>query len=1661
MNQLSTETVEYDPFAQAAVERVCATSEAQREVWLADRLSDQASLAFNESVELRLRGELDAIALRAALRNLLRRHEALRATVGPEGTELLIAARSSADAAEIPTFDLRHLGEVERREALARAVVSAVETPFNLERGPLLRAAIYRNEDREHVLLMTAHHVICDGWSWGVIVEDLGSLYAEQLGLAPGPDDPQRYSDYVDWETHLSAGPEMAEHERFWVDLYSGNSLPALDLPTDRPRGKVRTFSSRRVDVTLGADLVAQVRQLGARFGSSAFSTFFTGFAALMHRLTGQDDIVVGVPSAGQAASGMTSLVGHCVNLLPVRTGFASDATFITLLRDCSSSLLGAYEHQAMTYGSLLKKLPIHRDPSRLPLVSVMFNIDQAVKSRFDGFPALDVELRSNPRHCENFELFVNAAQLDGGLRLECQYNTDLFDEQTVRRWLDSYAVLLRAAVAAPEQPFARLGWLTEGDDAMLRGFQPTRTWFPRTDLMHSSLERQAAKEPDRVALSFGEIRQTYAELDQRANQVARILRARGVRRGARVGLCMSRGPGMVAALLGVLKAGAAYVPLDPNFPQSRLNYYAEDAKLAVLLTESSVTTGPRSWCADAATRVVLLDDVSLWTKTPTAPIDADADSAQPEDVAYVIYTSGSTGKPKGVCVPHRAVVNFIESMRHEPGLNRDDRLAAVTTLSFDIAVLELLVPLSVGAQVEIVSRETAMDGNLLSALLRRINATCMQATPGMWRLLLDAGWQGGVDFKALVGGEALPPDLAEALLDRTGELWNMYGPTETTVWSTVWHVERSALGCGVSIGRPIANTTVWILDEHRQPCPVGVPGEICIGGDGVTLGYLDRDELTAERFIADPRSERPDARLYRTGDRGRWRNDGLLEHLGRLDFQVKVRGYRIELGEIETVCVEHPTVGQCVVMAREDVPGDVRLVAYCVAQAGAAIDEAALRKHLRDKLPEYMIPQHVVALAAVPLLPNGKIDRKSLPMPESSVVDSKRERILPGNELERKVVSAMESVLNLPGLSIDDDFFAMGGHSLLAARLTSRLNRDLGISLPLRTLFEAPTAAGLAAAVETTLSQNRPKREPIRHLPGRRTAPLTVMQERILFVMQMYPDRTMYNTPSAHRLLGAMDVSAFERALAEMVRRQPALRTHIAKNPEGDRYVQIIDEHAEVALGHVDLSHIADPAEREAELARRSQEIFDTPMDIARAPLVRACLYRLGQEEHALVFMPHHLFWDGWSFDLLYDEMATLYGAYVEGREPGMPPLEVTYGDYAEWHADWLQGPEAAAQIAYWKDRFQRAPASKIPTPDKPRRAGLTGIGAVEGMTLDRANTEQLRTLAVDAGATLNMLTMALFAVMMAQAIGDENLVIGVPMRGRQSLELEPIIGFFNNTLVAHVHLNLDRPVTSLVREIKADLLELFEHQEVPFERLVVEPEIAARAQGTGLFQILFSFQDARDRNRQWGNLRQQSIRVFPKDATQDLGMWLRDQPDGLYGAFVVNADLYDADTGPTLHARYLELVQRFIAAPGQSVAELMATGDPATAKRLSRLGRAPAPVIEAASASKAVSLARSSTEQVLAEVWSELLGLVEADVSSSDNFFDLGGNSLLAIQAVERVAARLGKRIQPRLYVYEALSQLAKAYDAEPAAAVRPKAETVAKAGLLGKLGGWLTRN
>ena len=1079
---LPCEPVDYDPFAGGALTLVVPTTEPQREIWLADQLGLEASLAFNLSVSLLLRGRLDVHALHQSLQDLVDRHDALRANIGPDGGTFCVLERFEIPC---PVSDLATLDEAARKTMIDERLRLTVETPFALGNEPLFRAELLRLAEDEHLLVLTAHHIVCDGWSWWVLVRELGALYGQRSGVVQEPlATPISFADYALAEVDHQAGATHVADEAYWLSRFPGEA-PVLDLPTDRPRPAQRSFASAREDHVLDAALLVALRRTGARRGASLFATLLAGFSGLLSRLTGQSDVVVGIPAAGQPVTGHDNLIGHCVNALPLRFDIDPSQPFTHALDAAQATLLDALEHQRYTFGTLLKKLRIRRDPSRMPLLSVLFNLDQALDQESTAFPGLAMEFDSNPRSFETFELFINAVQVRGELRLECQYNRDLFDAATVRRWLQAYETLLRAAVEREGTDFASLPLVDAVARAELSALQPEPIAFDRECRMHEHFEAQCDRAPDRIAVRAGAIALSYGELEQRANRIAHALRGHGVHRGTLVGIAVDRGADMLAALLGILKAGAGYVPLDPQFPHERLAYMAADAGLAMLLTS-------REHAAHFDLRgrpVLLLDEhVAELAAAGDNRIGRDDGGALPEDVAYVIYTSGSTGRPKGVRVPHRAVSNFLDSMRVEPGLEALDRMVAVTTLSFDIAVLELFLPLVVGAEVIIADRETAGDGTALAALLDRSRATVMQGTPSTWRLLLDAEWAGTPRFKAMCGGEPLAPDLAAALLPRCGTLWNLYGPTETTVWSTCAHIVRAPAGRlpDVHIGRPIANTRVWIVDAHGEPCPLGVPGELCIGGDGVTLGYLDRPELTAERFVADRFTGQqrgpsdptgPGPLLYRTGDRARWRPDGNLEHLGRLDHQVKVRGYRIELGEIEANLSTHGAIANALATVREDQPGDQRLVAYVVANAGASVDEASLRNHLRDLLPAYMVPQHFVVLDEWPLLPNGKIDRNSLPAPaagakaapslahatDAATVDPR----------VRYLSEVWSELLGMPA-GADDNFFELGGHSMLAVQMASRVERDTGVRIKLIRLG-AETLAQVASGLPVAVAESAP----------------------------------------------------------------------------------------------------------------------------------------------------------------------------------------------------------------------------------------------------------------------------------------------------------------------------------------------------------------------------------------------------------------------------------------------------------------------------------------------------------------------------------------------------------------------------------------------------------
>lgn len=1050
--------VDFNPFAEGELLLTAPATESQKEIWASVQMGSEANCAYNESQTLRLKGQLDVEALRSALQQLILRHEALRTTLSPDGSLLCIVESSDLKPQEI---DLSELNLQEQQTKVSDLQRQAVEQLFDLEHGPLFRAQIVKLQSLEHLLIVTAHHIICDGWSWAVLMSDLGNLYsALNEGHTPELEQVERFSDYAIALKSDTESEETVETANYWLEQFSSN-IPTVDFPTDRPRPPLRTFNAARVDWDLSPVLVTSLKQLGTKLNCSFMTVLLSGFEVWLHRLTGQDDLVVGILAAGQASSGLYNLVGHCVNLLPLRSQVDSCKPFVDYLQTRRSTILDAYDHQQFTFGSLVQKLAIPRDASRIPLAPILLNIDQGLDSSKLPFAGLEVQLSSNPRSYENFELFVNATELAGKLTLECQYNTNLFEAETIRCRLAEFETLLEGIVTEPSQLISTLPLLPLSEQQLLSKWNETQTFFPSDRCIHQLIEAQAEQTPNEIAIVFENQQLTYQELDYRANQLARHLQALDVRPEVLVGISQERTTDMLVSMLGVLKAGGAYVPLDPAYPKERLAFMLEDAQISILLTQEHLV----DQLPQTQAQVVCID--RDWSVISQHPTDKPFDSTTAENLAYVIYTSGSTGQPKGVQVPHRGVVNFLTTMREEPGMVAGDRLLSVTTLSFDIAVLELLLPLTVGATAILASRQVAMDGETLLKTLQNSRVTVMQATPATWKLLLASGWTGSPQLKILCGGEALTPALAKELIKRAQSVWNMYGPTETTIWSTCCQIKDD--DTKPSIGQPIGNTRIYILDSHQQPVPIGIPGEMYVGGAGVVRGYLNRPELTAEQFIHNPFDDSQNALMYRTGDLCRFLPNGNIEYLQRIDNQVKFRGFRIELGEIEATIAQYPEVEEAVVLVREDIPDEKTLVGYVILATGVNADLhiPQLRQFLKSKLPDYMVPSLLVNLERVPLTSNGKVDRKALPKPDAAR-QLTEEYIAPRNEIEQQISDIWAQVLNVEKIGILDNFFDLGGYSLLAIQVIARLRKAFQVEILLSHLFELPTVAELSNRVET-----------------------------------------------------------------------------------------------------------------------------------------------------------------------------------------------------------------------------------------------------------------------------------------------------------------------------------------------------------------------------------------------------------------------------------------------------------------------------------------------------------------------------------------------------------------------------------------------------------------
>ena len=1497
------------PPRSAPTRRELPLTSVQQRLWFFEQ-RDPGSPLYNIPGALRLEGRLHLQALEQSFEELIRRHEVLRTTFeSRDGQPVQVV--SPEGRLRIEVVELETWPEASRpQEALRRATEEA-RRPFDVSRGPLLRATLIRLGAQDHLLVATMHHIISDGWSMGVLLRELGVLYGAFSAGRPSPLPllPLQYGDHALWQRDGLQGDVLDAQLAWWREQLAG-APPALELPTDRPRPAVQTYQGATRPVRLSGALSKALKDLCQREGVTPFMLLLAGFQALLHRHSGQEDLSVGTAIAGRSRAELRELIGPFFNLVVLRARLSGDLTFRELLGRVREMALGAYAHQETPFEKLVEVLRPQRSQRHLPLFQVLFVLQGEVGTpQLPGLGSRLVELHTG---VAPYELSLSLNDTAEGFTGSLEYNRDLFEATTVDRMVGHLRTLLEGIVAAPDRRLSELPLLTDSERRqVLTDWNQTRADFNREASVPGVFREQVRRTPDAVAVRYQDASLTYGELDLRSSQLAARLRAVGVGPDVRVGLCVERSLDMVVGLLGVLKAGGAYVPLDPSYPRERLALMLEDSGAPVLVTQRRLTDllphGGAVVCVDA-----------LEESTGEARVDLQG-GARPDNAAYVIYTSGSTGRPKGVVVQHRNVLNFFAAMDARLDVAAPGVWLAVTSISFDISVLELLWTLSRGFQVVVAG--TGVDG--LAEQLVRHQVTHLQCTPSLARaLMLEPTARKALSTlrQWMVGGEALPPALAAELTRVVPSVLNMYGPTETTVWSSTHRVDAS--GGPVPIGRPIANTQLYILDALLEPVPVGVAGELYIGGEGVVRGYLGRPDLTAERFIPDPFSTKPGARLYRTGDVACWRADGTVEYLGRADFQVKVRGFRIELGEIEAVLGQHPSVAQAVVVAREDGGGDKWLVAYAVPRPRQTLDAGALRAFAKQRLPGYMVPSVFIPLEALPLTPNGKVDRKALPAPEGSRVEEARPYVAPRTPTEERIAATWGALLGVERVGIHDDFFELGGHSLLATQVISRVRTELGVELPLRALFEAPTVEAFAKRIEM---QERSDSLPLTRVPREGALPLSFAQQRLWFLDQFQPGDASYNLAAAIRMEGALDVESLRRAFEELVRRHEALRTTFSTH-QGSPQQLIHPPHA-WSLSAVDLT--AMPAqERETQARELALQDAQRPFSLSTGPLLRTQLVKLGDREHLLLLCMHHIVSDGWSIGVLVREVAALYEAFLQGQSSPLPELPVQYADYAAWQRQWLQGPVLDAQLDYWRQQLQGAPTLELPT-DKPRPAVRGVAGASLGFTFPRTLVEGLKALAHQEGASLFMALLASWQVLLSRYSGQTDLSIGSPIAGRTHAETEPLIGFFVNTLVLRARVDGGEDFRALLRQVRGTVLQAYEYQAVPFEKLVETLQPGRSLSHTPLFQSLLALQ-----NVPMGQMRLPHLTLSPlefegRTAKFDLSLVFTETPEGLSGTLEYSTELFEARTPARLVGHFQRLLEGIIAMPAQPLATLPLLSD------------------------------------------------------------------------------------------------------------------------------------
>ena len=1482
-------------------------SYAQERQWFLWQLEPQ-SPAYHLPRALRLKGRLDRAALQRSFDSLIARHESLRTYLHQDVDQVLQVVR--------PELSLEIAFESADAAQLERRVQAEIAKPFDLLQGPLLRVKLLQLAPDEHVLVLVLHHIVSDGWSMQVMVDELVQSY---LAHSQGrdvrlPDLSIQYPDYALWQRSWMEAGEKERQLGYWCEQLGGEQ-PVLELPLDHPRPAVQSYRGARLDMGLDAALVNGLKALAQREGVTLFMLLLASFQTLLYRYSGQSDIRVGVPIANRNRAETERLIGFFVNTQVLKADIDGHMTFSQLLAQVKQRALEAQSHQDLPFEQLVEALQPERSLSHNPLFQVMFNHQTEGRGPRgeQQLPGLGVEALEWDSQSAQFDLSLDTQESPEGIWASLTYATDLFEAATVQRMAEHWQQLLRAVVGRAGNRIAQLGMLVDDEQRkLLQDWNRSAAAFEDVVGVHGLFQAQVRQRPDAIALCLDDQSISYAELNRQANRLAHHLIGLGIGPEVLVGVAVERSFDMVVSLLAVLKAGGAYVPLDPQYPRERLLHMLEDSGVRLVLTQAQVAMPLPEGMA-----TVDLADARLALCPESDPKVAVA----AQNLAYVIYTSGSTGKPKGVAINHAALTEFSSIAAGYSQLSAEDRVLQFATLNFDGFVEQLYPALTHGATVVLRGPELWDSARLYDEIIAQ-GITLADLPTAYWNLfLLDCLAAGPRTYGALrqvhIGGEAMPLDgPAQWLKAGLGHvrLLNTYGPTEATVVSSVLDCTAGSELVGATaspIGRSLPGRALYVLDRDVNLAPLGAVGELYIGSScGLARGYMNRAVLTAERFVPDPFGEAGE-RLYRTGDLARYRADGVIEYVGRVDHQVKIRGFRIELGEIEALLLAQPNVRETLVLA-----ADNQLVAYLVAEQNEA---EALKSVLREQLPNYMVPAHLIFLERMPLNPNGKLDRQALPKPDAR--QSQQVWVAPVTELEQQVAAVWADILGAERVGLTDHFFEMGGHSLLAMQVVSRLRQVLGREVPLKLVFEQPRLEGFATALQVLEAREGEQAPPLLAVGREQPLPLSYAQERQWFLWQLDPHSAAYHIPSALRLKGTLDTSALQRSFDALMARHESLRTCVQEQPDGARQVILPDAALPIRLELVDEADLQ--AQVEAEIAR--------PFDLQQGPLLRVTLLRLAEDDHVLVLVQHHIVSDGWSMQVMVEELVKLYAAFSQGQAPQLPDMPIQYADYAVWQRAWMDAGEKVRQLDYWRDLLGgEQPVLELPF-DHQRPAQQSHRGARLDVSLPAALAADLKALAQREGVTLFMLLLASFQALLHRYSGQQDIRVGVPIANRNRVETERLIGFFVNTQVLKADIDGQTTVAQLLAQVKQRALDAQAHQDLPFEQLVEHLQPERSLSLNPLFQVMFNYQaEGRrgDEPQALAHLRIEGLAWDRRTAHFDLDLDVQEEADGLWASLGYATDLFEASTIERMADHWQNVLQAMVADHQQPISQLSLLG-------------------------------------------------------------------------------------------------------------------------------------